>query len=75
VLRSVRTTAVGLVCGVALSALLTRSLATLLPGAAAIDPTAITGTLVVLTLVAAAAAFVPARRAARVDPLIVLRAD
>jgi len=75
VLRSVRTTAIGLVCGVALSSLLTRSLATLLPGAAAIDLTAITGTLVVLTLVAAAAAFVPARRAARVDPLIVLRAD
>ena len=73
--RAVKTTAAGLMCGLVLSAALTKPLAALLPGATAADPAAIAGTLTVLALVAAAASFVPARRAARVDPLIVLRTN
>jgi putative ABC transport system permease protein len=73
--RSVRTTGIGLALGLTMSAFMTQSLAAVLPGAKAADPLAIGGTLAVLTLIAVAASFVPARRATRVDPLIVLRTN
>ena len=73
--RSLRMTALGLCGGVALSVLLTRSLAALLPGAQAIDPLAIGGTIALLSVVALASSYVPARRATKVDPLIVLRTN
>ena len=73
VTRAVKTTGIGLIGGVALSVLLTKSLAALLPGASAVDPVSIGGTLLLLAIVALAASFVPARRATRIDPLIALR--
>ena len=73
--RALRTTGIGLLGGLALSVPLTTSLAALLPGARPVDPAAIAGTVVLLALVAAGAAFVPARRATRVDPLVVLRTN
>ena len=39
------------------------------------DPLAFAGALALLLIAAAAAAFVPLRRAARVDPMIALRAE
>ena len=71
--RSLRTTLIGLVLGLGASAFLTRSLVAVLPGATPADPMAILGTLILLAVVAFAASYLPARRATRVDPLIVLR--
>jgi putative ABC transport system permease protein len=63
----------GVVIGLAAAAALGRTIRTLLFGVSAFDP-AIYATLAVLvTLVASLAAFVPARRAARVDPTVALR--
>ena len=44
-------------------------------GVTALNPAMLATAALVLAIVAAAAAFVPARRAARVDPLVALRAD
>ena len=71
--RSLRTTLVGLVFGMVASAFMTKSLVAVLPGATPADPAAIAGTLLILGVVAFAAAYLPARRATRVDPLTVLR--
>jgi ABC-type lipoprotein release transport system permease subunit len=50
-------------------------LSTLLYGVTAGDPLTYTGVAALLGLVAAIAAHVPARRAARVDPMVALRAE
>ena len=63
----------GLVLGLAASLGLTRVIATLLFNVNPIDPVTLTIVAVVIVLVAAAACVIPAWRATRVDPLIVLR--
>jgi putative ABC transport system permease protein len=63
--------AVGLLGALAL----TRALASLLYGIAPHDPTTLLAGAGLLTLVAAAASWAPARRASRVDPLVALRAE
>ena len=70
-----RITAVGIVIGVAGSLLMARSLTALLFGVTPGDPLTLAVTAGVLLIVAAAACFVPARRATRVDPMVALRAD
>jgi ABC-type lipoprotein release transport system permease subunit len=42
-------------------------------GVTALDPVTIVGAVAVLALAAQVAAFLPARRASRVDPLVALR--
>ena len=71
--RVLLVTAAGLVAGLALAAALTEALAGVLPGARSLDPVAIAATFGVVLLVVAIAAFLPARRAASVDPLTVMR--
>jgi putative ABC transport system permease protein len=47
----------------------------LLVGVSATDPATLVVTALVLLLVAVLASYVPARRAARVDPMVALRFD
>jgi len=71
--EGLRMTAAGIVLGLAVAFIATRSLRTLLfqiePG----DPLTFAGISALLIVVALVACYVPARRAARVDPLIALR--
>ena len=65
----------GSVVGLALAFVVTRWLRSLLYEARAVDPLAILGSLFLLGIAAALAAILPARRAAGVDPVEVLRAQ
>ena len=64
---------VGVFVGLGLSTLLTQSMSTLLYGIGLFDAPSFLGTAALLILVALAACLIPARRAARVDPMIALR--
>lgn len=65
----------GIVIGIPLAMGLSRFVESALEGSAAMDPFTVTGAVVVLLVAALAAAFVPARRAARIDPLVALRQE
>jgi ABC-type antimicrobial peptide transport system permease subunit len=52
-----------------------RHLQALLFGVAPLDPATLVGVALSMVVVAAVAAFVPAIRAARIDPLVALRAE
>jgi predicted permease len=65
--------AAGVLAGVPLSLAAGYSLRTFLFGVTAHDIPALAGACAVLTLVALVAAFVPARRASRVDPMVALK--
>ena len=73
--HGVRLVLVGVVIGVAASLLAARFLATLLFGVGTFDPVALIGAPLVLGVTAWLAAYLPARRASRVDPLAALRSD
>jgi len=63
----------GLATGIPLALVLTRFLSTLLFDVRPADPLTFIGVAVLLTLVALAASYIPARRALRVDPIVALR--
>jgi putative ABC transport system permease protein len=65
----------GIAVGVAGAALMTRTLAHLLTQLSPNDPAAFAAAVVVLALAALAGAYLPARRATRIDPAIALRRD
>jgi len=71
--QSVALTLIGVALGLAAALALTRFLTTLLFGIAATDAMTLLLAIVTLTVVSAAAAYFPARRASLVDPMVALR--
>jgi len=71
--QSVRLAVAGVAIGTASALVLTQLMSSLLYGVSASDPATFAGAAVLLTLVSLAAAYFPARRATRVDPMIALR--
>lgn len=71
--QSLILTAIGICVGLAIAVGLTRLMASQLYGVSATDPLALAAVVVVLTLVAFLASWLPARRATRVDPIVALR--
>ncbi|MCC7131251.1 MAG: hypothetical protein IT352_01330, partial [Gemmatimonadales bacterium] len=65
----------GGVAGLAIASLVTRGLGFFLYGVSAFDPTVYGGVTLALLGAAIVASAIPARRAARVDPITALRAD
>jgi putative ABC transport system permease protein len=63
----------GIAIGIAASLLVTPALATFLAGLSPVDPIAFVAAAAVLALIAFSASYLPARRVARVDPLLALR--
>ena len=73
--QALRPVAIGAVIGLGLSMALGRALSSILFEVGAGDPMTMLGVALVLGLVAAAAGYLPARRASRIDPVAALRAE
>ena len=73
--RGLRLAAFGLLAGVAGAVLVARWIGRLLFEVQARDPWTIAAAVLAVAVVTVVASYIPARRAARVDPLIALRAD
>ncbi len=71
--RAVGDAAAGVLAGLIGAVVATRALASLLFGVSPTDPVALAGAASVLLVTAVAASWLPARRAARLDPAIALR--
>ncbi|MFW6078868.1 MAG: ABC transporter permease, partial [Gemmatimonadota bacterium] len=70
-----RLVAIGVLVGLAVAAAVVRLLSSFLFGVRAVDPITFLAVPVLLLAVALGAAFLPARRAARIDPVVVLEAE
>ena len=73
--RGAMLAAVGLGLGLAAVLLMSRKMVSLLHGVSATDPLILGGTALVLFLVILAANYIPARRAAKLDPVLGLQTD
>ena len=73
VVQGMRLVLIGVVIGVAAALGLSRYMASLVYGVKTWDPATFAAVVIVLLAVALAAAYFPARRASRVDPMIALR--
>jgi predicted permease len=75
IVTSLRTTAIGAAVGLVASLVIGPSLRSMLYGVAARDMSLLLMATLAVFAAAAAAAFIPARRASQVDPIIALRTD
>jgi putative ABC transport system permease protein len=73
--QGVTLTAIGAVAGLAGALALSQLIKSQLFGVQPFDPLTLVSVLIVMGLVAALAAYLPARRAARIDPLLALRRE
>ena len=73
--HSLRVTTIGIILGLGGAAAVTRYLEGMLFGLTPLDPGTFAGVSLLFVLVAMLAAFIPARRATKVDPVVTLRAD
>jgi predicted permease len=73
--QAVRTGAIGILIGLAGAPVATRVLSSLLFGVSPNDPATFAGVAATLVAVLLAAAYLPARRATRVDPMLALRTE
>jgi len=71
--QGIRMALIGIALGLAIALALTRVLANLLLGVGTTDAVTFVGVVALLIAVALLACYLPARRAARVDPLVALR--
>ena len=68
-------TAIGVAVGISCALALSRFTASLLFGVAPTDPLALCGAALLMATVALSAAYLPARRAMRLDPMVALREE
>ena len=73
--RAMFLTGIGVVAGLAGSLALAGGISSMLYGVGARDPLTLVATALVLVVIALLACWIPARRAARVDPIIALRCE
>jgi predicted permease len=71
--QAARLAVIGVVIGLAAASGLTRLMSKIIYGVSSTDPLTFALVAIVLTLVALAACYIPARRAMRVDPMVALR--
>jgi ABC-type antimicrobial peptide transport system permease subunit len=75
VAKALRVVGIACVAGIALSFAFAGLLAGMLYGVSSADPLTLVAVVVLVTAVGVVAAFLPALRAARVDPMVVLREE
>jgi predicted permease len=73
--RALSVSSLGVIAGIAAALAATQLLSSLLFGVTARDPVILTAAAALLLLTTLIASYLPARRAARVDPVVVLRAE
>lgn len=73
--QGARISGIGIAIGIGASLLLTQLMRKLLYSVSATDPATFLAVVLLLALIALAACYIPARRSARVDPLIALRQE